>query len=132
MNQEMQNQLTQLVSQLNSAVFFAQDQLPDVINQLLTYHLYSALMWVILSLAILIPYVCKLVYDTKHLNPNPCSGDKAYNWVWDIENDMHGMCLFHFFALAVLILILICNAENLLKILCAPKLFVLDYIRSIA
>lgn len=132
MSQALEDQLVQLVTNMNSAVFFAQKQLPEVLDQLLTYKLTEALIWFVISTLIFFPYAIKVYHDATHKNPNPVSfSTDLYNWVYSKDNDGHPLIIVHFMVLMIASCTMVATATEALQIILAPKLYILEYMRHL-
>jgi hypothetical protein len=121
MEEQAQQALAQLleraVSGIDATVAFSQAQIPDVVEQLLVWHTVNSLVWCAVAVITLLP-VC--IY-----------------WPWAAslwrrsklcDDDSFAMLLFGSFGTVVLLFLsLIFFDLSWLKIMLAPKLYLLEY-----
>lgn len=137
MNEEAKTVLAQLMERalngVDVAVEFSQEQIPDVIQQLLTWHLMESLVLGILltSLPTAWVYLCYRFRPGQKVNPKESyRRNTKFNFFTDEDNDPDPRIIFVMFATVAAIGSFLGGLGNLLqavKIIVAPKLYLLEY-----
>lgn len=137
MNEKANEVLAQLMQRaldgVDAAVDFSQQQIPEVVEQLLTWHLVESLVIGILSAATL-PVWAYILYRFRpgqKINPDYdyCSNTK-FNLFTDENNDPDPRIVFVAVVSLVVVTCFFSGASDLLtacKIWLAPKLYLLEY-----
>lgn len=112
MSKEIETRISGLISELEKGIEFGKDQAPIIVEQLLNYEMFFASVWLLFAVIITISAYIGL-YKYTHWEP--------------IDKNIP-MAL-----ISILTLItIIANGMNIVKILIAPNLYVLDYLRYIS
>lgn len=143
MNEQMQQALIKVIEKANSGVDasidFLSDQLPDVVNQLLTWGLLSS----IVSCFICAVVIISCVFAIKKTLSSIESGKKAKktNWAYFVYSHSDdgtleaGSILAFIFsatAIGVSTMAFIANTFEALKIVFAPKIWLIEYAATLA
>lgn len=136
MNEELQNQLTSMISKLQDvgveAFMFGKEQIPDVISQLLTFHLVEALVMSVIYFLVgfVLPvivgkmfwaYYRKALAEYKAKERRHPKDDPDGLGFWFIPIGLLFLFLFGFVG----------NLTLALKIWLAPKVYVLEYLATL-
>lgn len=136
-SQELEQAIATLVNKINGGIdattIMAQEQLPDVIQQLLIWNAITSFITWLIMLVILIVGVKHAV---KSFNTKPTKedydkarrGSDMFNLFYDVEGDVHPLCLCYLF----LIIPFICVFGEIdwLQILIVPKVYLLEYAKT--
>lgn len=119
MTEELQKKLVEIITKAqevgHDAFIFTKEQVPDVLHQLVVYHLASKVFWSLLGLVLLAPFFFLMRYVIKH----------------NKDEEPWGLLLGFSFLLAVAgALSFLWNVDDVLKIWLAPKVFLLEYARD--
>lgn len=141
MNEQAQKVLIDLlnraISGIDKAVEFSQAQIPDVIHQLLMWNFVESLMMTIMAIATIYPFFVFSRGQFKRIRVTDDSGyDRGYKttMIYDRDGDVNPLSIVYgivsaFYSATVIIAIL---DFTWLKIWIAPKLYLLEYVASLA
>ena len=143
MNEQMQQALTKVIEKANSGVDasidFLSDQLPDVVHQLLTWGLLSSIVSCFVCVVIAISCVFAIKKTLKSIESAKKS--KKTNWAYfvyshsddgTLETGSVLAFIFSATAIGVSTMIFIANTFESLKILFAPKIWLIEYAATLA
>lgn len=116
MKEIFEKELLNLVGVIKSAGVFALDQLPKVCEEMVRYEIWSSLILISISLAVI--YLCFKVYR-KYI-------DKC-------DEELYcAYCFVSFFISSVFVIVLSVQLNGVMKPIFAPRLFILEYLMNLA
>lgn len=119
MNETVKKLVDGLILAIQGTVNFVNVQLPDVVKQLLAYNAAMDWMWIIVGAVFMILATVMIIFSVK---------------CYKNDNDNPICLVFGFIAFICLLIgipMLLCNIPDLLKIYLAPKLYLLDYLKTL-
>lgn len=121
MEERAQQALAQLleraVSGIDATVAFSQAQIPDVVQQLLLWHTVHSVLWSLLAVALLIPPIFGYRWVIRAYRQGDLDGNDA----------MFAAVMGGIVTVLILVTSLVIFDLSWLKIMLAPKLYLLEY-----
>lgn len=127
MNEQMNNAIVEVINKVTSgvegAIEFSKEQIPDVLEQLLMWNMCESIMWLVIGLVLVVTSV-KMFFGWNSrkkviLSSDYCGEDKEdLQTIWWVVLIVIGVAGIPF---------VIYNTLEIIKIIVAPKLYLLEY-----
>lgn len=129
MREELDNKLVEVINSVTDAKDFIVSQTPDVIQQLLLWYAVSSAAWMILSFILIGLYVWFFRTSIKYDADN----NLKRGWLRERDGgiDTDAAPIMMFISAVWLVTVFLTFNSDWIKILIAPKLFLVEYVSAI-
>lgn len=136
-NQLLVDTINTTKEQLSNGFLFAKTEIPDIVNQLLTWKLTYSLISNLIGILIIITCIGIIhwqIYDMKryknsnqYINDKTCYSERSFRYGWYIN----GGIFLNLVLIVPIIIAISCINFTWLKILIAPKLYLIEYVATL-